>query len=163
MKKLVESKTKVRFQDCDPFNHLNNRSYLDYFMNHREDMLLETYDLDIYKMARTIGKSWVVASNQIAYLKPAFLMETVVMQSQLIYFDKSSLKVEMRMYNADKSKLKAVLWSTFVHFNLLNQKREIHDDELMQFFPEILNPTEVKTFEERMMQIRSKMQTTVSN
>ena len=81
---IVTSQTKIRFQDCDPFNHLNNANYINYFMNHREDMLIKHYDIDIYKMAKAIGKSWVSSSSQIAYLRPAFLMETVTIESQLV-------------------------------------------------------------------------------
>ena len=29
LRTVLESRTKVRFQDCDPFNHLNNLSHLD--------------------------------------------------------------------------------------------------------------------------------------
>ena len=35
MKKLpntLQSTVKIRFQDCDPFNHLNNAAYLNYFV-----------------------------------------------------------------------------------------------------------------------------------
>ncbi len=31
--KLWESKVLIRFSDCDPFNHLNNARYIDYFIN----------------------------------------------------------------------------------------------------------------------------------
>ena len=146
---LLESQTKIRFQHCDPFNHLNNGSYIDYFMNHREDELLKNYSIDIYKMARSIGKSWVSSSNQIAYLKPAFLMETVTIQSQLIRFTDSELHVEMRMYNHDKSQLKAVIWCGFTHFNLLEQKREQHNEDLMTLFSTVLNPVDATSFKER--------------
>ena len=152
--KIVSSTTKIRFQDCDPFNHLNNGSYINYFMNHREDQLLDHYDIDIYKMARTIGVSWVSSSNQIAYLKPAFLMETVTIESQLIYHDSSHLKVEMRMYNEDKSQLKAVIWCGFVHFNLLKQSRETHADKLVSLFKSIVNPVNAINFEERILQFK---------
>ena len=53
MKKLpntLQSTVKIRFQDCDPFNHLNNAAYLNYFVNAREDQILEQYGIDIYKM-----------------------------------------------------------------------------------------------------------------
>jgi len=153
---LVESKTKIRFQDCDPFNHLNNGNYINYFMNHREDQLIEHYDIDVYKMAASEGKSWVSSSNQIAYLKPAFLMETVVIESQLIHYTKSKLLVEMRMFNEDKSHLKAVIWCGFAHFNLLTQGKEIHTEEFMGLFEEIINPVEGKSFEERIEVIRAK-------
>ncbi|PIA77687.1 thioesterase [Gaetbulibacter sp. 4G1] len=151
---VLESKTKIRFQDCDPFNHLNNGSYIDYFMNHREDALIEHYNVDIYKMAKTLGKSWVSSSNQIAYLKPAFLMETVSIESQLIKFTDSELYVEMRMYNENKSHLKAIIWCGFVHFNLLQQKRETHTEDLMQLFEKVINPVDANAFETRIGQLR---------
>ena len=151
---VLQSKTKIRFQDCDPFNHLNNGSYINYFMNHREDALIDHYDIDIYKMAKLEGKSWVSSSNQIAYLKPAFLMETVVIESQLIRFTNSELHVEMRMYNEDKSHLKAIIWCGFVHFNLLKQKRDIHTEDLMQLFKKVNNPVNVFIFEERLIQMK---------
>ncbi len=34
---VLGSKTKIRFQDCDPFNHLNNAAYINYLINARED------------------------------------------------------------------------------------------------------------------------------
>ena len=46
-KKVLESKMKVRFHDCDPFNHLNNSRYIDYIVTARGDQLLENYNLDI--------------------------------------------------------------------------------------------------------------------
>lgn len=153
--KVLESKTKIRFQDCDPFNHLNNGSYTSYFMNHREDVLIEYYNVDIYNMAKKLGKSWVSSSNQIAYLKPAFLMETITIESQLIQFNSSELKVEMRMFNKDKRQLKAIIWSGFVFFNLLEQKRESHSEDLMTLFKNINNPIQAKTFDERLKELKS--------
>ncbi|MDO5972035.1 acyl-CoA thioesterase [Flavivirga aquimarina] len=154
---VLQSKTKVRFQDCDPFNHLNNGSYINYFMNHREDVLIQHYDIDIYKMAKETGKSWVSSSNQIAYLKPTFLMETIVLESQLIRFTNSELYVEMRMYNEDKSHLKAIIWCGFVYFDLLKQKRETHTEDLMLLFENVNNPVNAATFEERIIKLKSKI------
>lgn len=151
---VLESKTKVRFQDCDPFNHLNNAAYLNYFMNAREDQLIDNYGIDIYKMARKEGKSWVVGSNQIAYLKPAFLMEEIVIQSQLLQFGNSHLLVELRMLNSDKTEIKAIMWSTFVHFNLLQQKRETHSEEFMALFKNVVNPTTEPSFEQRISAVK---------
>lgn len=151
---ILESKAKIRFQDCDPFNHLNNGSYIDYFMNHREDVLIKHYNIDIYKIAKTESKSWVSSSNQIAYLKPAFLMETVTIESQLIKYNDSELHVEMRMYNENKGHLKAVIWCGFVHFNLLEQKREIHSKNLMQLFENVHNPVQKNSFEARIVQLK---------
>lgn len=152
--KVLESKTKIRFQDCDPFNHLNNSSYINYFMNHREDVLIENYNLDIYKKAKLEGKSWVSSTNQIAYLKPSFLMETVVIESQLIEFDNKNLKVEMRMFNDDKNQIKSIIWCGFAYFNLLTQKREIHTEDLMQLFDNVHLPINEKTFEDRINKLK---------
>jgi acyl-CoA thioester hydrolase len=105
-------------------------------------------------MARKEGKSWVSSSNQIAYLKPALLSETVIIESQLISFDTSDLKVEMRMYNADKSNLKSIIWCNFVHFNLLEQKRQNHNESLMQLFKSIEKPINIVNFEERIIQLK---------
>ena len=146
---VLTSRTKVRFQDCDPFNHLNNAAYLNYFINAREDQLIDNYGIDIYKMARKEGKSWVVGSNQIAYLKPAFLMEEVIIESQLLQFEESQLLVELRMLNSDRSEIKAIMWSTFVHFNLLQQKREPHSEEFLNLFNNVVNPVPQPSFEKR--------------
>lgn len=159
--KLLESKVKIRFQDCDPFNHLNNAAYLNYLINAREDQVLEQYGLDIYNMAKTNGISWVTASNQISYIRPAFLMEEVVINSQLLLVKDSSIKVELKMWNKDKTEIKAVMWSTFVHFNLLKQKTEKHSEELIKLFKSVVNPIDTNVFEERILSI--KKQTVVLN
>ena len=153
LEKVLESQTKIRFQDCDPFNHLNNANYINYMINAREDQIIEHYDLDIYKMARTIGKSWVSSKNQIAYLKPALLMETVSIDSQLIHFNDTELLVEIRMWDANKTQLKAVLWASFVHFDLLKQKRTTHNDELLGLFSQIILPINSTDFNDRIKQL----------
>ena len=153
--KVLESTAKIRFQDCDPFNHLNNAEYLNYMINAREDQLIANYGIDIYEMARTQGKSWVVGSTQIAYLKPAFTMEDVKISSQLLHFTDSTLTVEMRMNGLAKNDLKAVMWSNFVHFNLLKQQREIHSQKFMNLFEQVTNPVAETTFESRISTFRA--------
>ena len=118
MTKTFESEALVRFPDCDPFNHLNNARYLDYFMNAREDHLRRGMDFSLYDVARERGVGWVVGVNHIAYLRPAMLMDTVVIDSTLLAWREREVVVEMRMWNAAKTELKALLWSTFVHVNL---------------------------------------------
>jgi YbgC/YbaW family acyl-CoA thioester hydrolase len=153
MSKILESKIRVRFQDCDPFNHLNNSSYLDYFFNSREDQLLSNYDIDIYKHADQTGKGWVVVSNQISYFKPALLTETVTIQSQIVAFSERSLQLEMRMFDESKRVLKSVMWSKFVYVDIKSQKGARHSEDFMKLFKSVLLPIEAKTFEERMQNI----------
>src|SRR5689334_23685642 len=132
--KIWESRVLIRFPDCDPFNHLNNARYIDYFINAREDHIMKHMGFNIYHYAAERGLGWVVSKNQIVYLKPAFLMETVLIDSTILQLDEKSLTVEMKMWNEDQSKLKSVLWSQFVHINMQTQKPAPHSDDMMHLF-----------------------------
>ncbi|MFC2109527.1 acyl-CoA thioesterase [Bacteroidota bacterium] len=152
--KILESSKKIRFQDCDPFNHLNNGRYVDYYINSREDQLLENYNIDLFKIIQTEGIGWVVSNNQVAYIKPVFTMEEIVFQSQLISYAPKHIKVEMRMWNKDKTVLKSIAWFGFVPFNLKTNSVALHDEKFMKLFEEVLLPVDEKTFEERELFLR---------
>lgn len=156
--KVFETEVIIRFPDCDPFNHLNNGRYIDYFMNAREDHLMKFMDFNLYKYAKDNGVAWVVSQNQIAYLRPALLMETVVIQTTLISMNQRGVRVEMRMWNKDKTSLKSLLWADFVHINLQTQRSIAHSESLDHFFSIFLNqlPGEHATFDERLVFLRSK-------
>lgn len=157
--RVLESKVLIRFPDCDPFNHLNNSRYLDYFINAREDHLWQNDHFNIYSYGKEHGKSWVVGQNQIVYLKPAMLMETIVIQSRLLKLNTTDIQVEMMMWNKDKTQLKSVMWSVFVHFNLALQKRDEHAIELMDYFKKYEYPLEKEMdFEQRIKQLRAELQ-----
>jgi len=156
MKKVLESKAKVRFQDCDPFNHLNNSKYIDYFINAREDQLVDNYDLDIYKLAFTEGVSWVVGSNQICYLKPASTMETITISTQVIDYSPNSIQVELRMYNEEKTELKAIMWSRFVHIDMKTKRSIQHASKYLELFESVKVPVMEQIFEERIAAIKNK-------
>lgn len=153
--KILESKTKIRFQDCDPLNHLNNSKYLDYLINAREDQLIEHYNLNIFENAKNTGTTWVVGTHQIAYVRPAFVMETVTIDSQLIHYGKKQLLVEIRMWNEDKTELKCVLWSSFIHFNILKGKAHEHHENFMKLFASAVLPVNETSFEERVKKLRT--------
>ncbi|MEX0845699.1 MAG: acyl-CoA thioesterase [Balneolaceae bacterium] len=156
MNKILQSTIKIRFQDCDPFNHLNNAKYIDYFINAREDQLAEYYDIDVYDNAFKEGLVWVVASNQISYLNPANTMETVIIESQLIKFSSKKLIVEMRMWDKNKIQLKSVVWISFVHFNLNKKKTSSHSSDFIALFEKVVLPVEQTTFEARIRQLTVK-------
>lgn len=154
--KLWESKSLIRFPDCDPFNHLNNARYIDYFINAREDHIMANMNFNIYHYAAQNGLGWVVSKNQVAYLKPAFLMETVVIDSTLLQVADKEVFVEMKMWNERKDKLKSVLWSHFVHINMKTQRAEKHSKELMELFKPFENPLPSPIgFDERVEQLRT--------
>lgn len=149
MEKIPTSKITIRFQDCDPFNHLNNSKYIDYMMNAREDHLIEHYNLNVYDEAKYKGLSWVVGSNQLLYFSPATNMETVLIETQLIKYSSKNLTVEMRMWDGNRTRIKALLWSTFVHFNLKEKKTHSHAQDFLDLFEQVVLPVEQTTFEAR--------------
>jgi len=157
LEKNPESKSIIRFPDCDPFNHLNNSKYIDYFLNAREDQLSQHYNLDLYKIAAEKGIGWVVSEHNIVYLKPANLMETVVIQTRLISFNEKEVTVEFTMRNENKSSLKSILWTRFSHFNLATKKSEIHSEKFMDLFREVVVPLNVTGFEERVEELKGKL------
>ena len=113
-------------------------------------------NFNIYHYAAQNGLGWVVSKNQIAYLKPAFLMETVVIDSTLLHAGNREVMVEMKMWNERKDKLKSVLWSNFVHINMKTQKPENHSNDLMELFKPLENPlTSALSFDERIEQLRT--------
>ena len=148
--KEIESKMQARFPDCDPFNHLNNSKYLDYFINAREDQLIEFYNFDIHKLAREKGIAWVVAQTQIAYIVPVDVMEVVTIQTRLLSYSTKSLLLEGTMWDENKTHVKSVMWSHYVHYNLKTKVSYEHSEELLRFFQEIQYPLENNmTFDER--------------
>tara|TARA_R110002072_G_scaffold200889_10_gene358572 strand:- start:510 stop:995 length:486 start_codon:yes stop_codon:yes gene_type:complete len=149
MNNLLRSTTKIRFQDCDPFNHLNNSKYIDYLINAREDQILEEYNLDMYSHIKKNQAGWVVSSHQIAFLKPAFLMEEVSIESQLFSYDQNSLEVEMKMLDKSGQKIKSLLWTQFFYFDLKSQQKTEHPTDLMELFASVLNPIDQNSFKER--------------
>ena len=157
MKTTFESTSLIRFPDCDPYNHLNNRRYLDYFINAREDHLMRDMGFNIYQEAQERGTSWVVGINRIAYLRPAMLMETVVIDSTLIRWGERDVLVEMRMWDREKSSLKALLWSTFVHVDLRTGRSIPHTAEDAERFKkyEAPLPDPAMNFEQRIAQLRA--------
>lgn len=158
--RILRSMRKVRFQDCDPFNHLNNSKYLDYFLNEREDQVFLQQGLNIFKMIEEDKLAWVVVSHQISYLIPALTMETVTIESQLITFSKKSLSVEMRMLDQTGKILKAVMWTSYVFVNLDTQQPVNHSKNLFEMFEEVILPVGTDSFQERIrdlkLQFRSK-------
>lgn len=155
--KILESKMKVRFHDCDPFNHLNNSRYIDYIMTARGDQLQDSYGFDIYQLLQQQGICWVFAQTQISYLSPAYLMEMITIQTQLLAYTSKSLLLEARVWNDDKTVLKAIMWAKFVHFNLATKKTEEHSAQLMEFFQGIVYPLEQQPdFESRVKALMHK-------
>lgn len=148
--KLLESKSRIQYQDCDPFNHLNNSKYIDYIMAARTEQLLEHYDFNTSEVVAKQGIGWVAAQTQISYFHPASWMDLVTIETRLTRFSESSVVVEALMWDEHKTRLKAIMWSKLVHFDIKTQRSFTHSEELMNLFREIHFPIENNpTFDER--------------
>ncbi len=154
--KVLESTAVVRFQDCDPFGHLNNARFVDYFMNARTDQLQAQYDFNIFAVGQEIGSNWVVSKTEIAFLLPAMLMETVRIQTQLILATERKLVVEGIMFDESGRQIKSVAWVEFTFVNLANGRPASHTNELMELFNAVQVNQIFKnaTFDERIAKLR---------
>ncbi|RAU82617.1 acyl-CoA thioesterase [Pontibacter arcticus] len=156
--KLLESTARVRFEDCDPFGHLNNSRYIDYFLNAREDQLRENYELDIYAHMKQSGKVWVVSSNQIAYLRELKLMEEVKIQTCLRWYTANEILMEAKMLDIENGSIKAVIWMRFAYIDARKGKRENHEPEIEAIFKAVAIDGEGKQnlyFEDRVKELKA--------
>ncbi|WP_205502970.1 acyl-CoA thioesterase [Rufibacter psychrotolerans] len=155
---VLESQTRIRFDHCDPFGHLNNSAFLNYFQNEREDQVEAAYGLDIHAFFRKTGRAWVVGQNQIVYLSPALVRELVTIQTSIRQVSETSMLVEHLMFDAEKKKLKSVLWTKFVYIDVRKNERAQHEPELMELFKEVVVKEETPAlFEDRVKQLREQM------
>jgi YbgC/YbaW family acyl-CoA thioester hydrolase len=132
MEKAPVSFYKVRFNDCDPLGHLNNSKYIDYFLNAREDHLLDHYGIDLRDWA-VKGIVFVVSHHEIRYLRPVMYNERIGIQSALIGWGDNWLLVEMLLFDEARQQLKAVLWTTFTRIDPRTGKRVSHPADFMEW------------------------------
>ena len=155
LKKILESNIRIQYQDCDPFNHLNNSRYIDYMMAARTEQLLENYDFNTAAIAQKQDVGWVSVQTKISYLLPTVWMEVVNIETRLIAYSNSSLLVEAVMRNEGKTHIKAIMWAKLVHVNIKAQHSLKHSEELMNLFGQIHYPIEhYPTFEERVKTVK---------
>lgn len=131
--KRTESKSIIRFQDCDPLNHLNNAKYFDYYFNSREDQQALLYGFKGDYPFKTYYHSWVVYQHQIAYIRPANVSEWVTVLSSVIYFDETTKVVEYVMTDEHKQELKNVMWTTSKYISVATGKLTPHHPEIMEY------------------------------
>jgi len=82
-------------------------------------------------------------------------METVTIRSMILKIDERSILVEMSMWDDQNIAVKAVLWTTFVHYNLKTQRPEKHEQKFIEMFQPYENPLPVAiTIDERAKQLR---------
>ena len=137
MEKILQSFYTVRFNDCDPFSHLNNARYIDYFLNAREDHLDSYYQLRLTDFAKR-GIGWVVNTHDIQYTRPAVYNERISIESCLTELGAAHLVVKMRMQDETRQINKAILLSRFTCINLKTGRKEPHPDDFMAFAEQVV-------------------------
>ena len=129
----TKSRTIIRFQDCDPLQHLNNAKYFDYFFNAREDQVPKLYGVELRDLISKFGAIWVVYNHHIAYLRSAMLGEWVSIRTRLIWYNEDTLVIEYIMLDEQESHLKTVLWTTLKYVSMETSKTAKHADELTEY------------------------------
>lgn len=159
MIQTMKTVKRVNFEDCDPFAHLNNANYLNYFLTAREEQLRTNGVLDIFKHAEESGNSWAVASHGINYLKPARLGEELEIWSRMLSTESFINLVEFVMLNHRTKQIKSVMHTRFAYFSIQKAKPVTPGKELKSLFRKIaLFPDrKISTFsiDNRMEKIKS--------
>ena len=155
--KETESRTVIRFQDCDPLQHLNNAKYFDYFFNAREDQVPKLYGIEMIDMIRKYQATWVVYNHNISYIRPAMVGEWVRIMSRIIWHDHHSIVVEYYMTDDSKKELKTLLWSTMRYVNIDSGKSTDHKDGVLDFVNATVDWVDIHqvSIRDRIKEIRS--------
>lgn len=156
--KVLESQVLIRFEDCDPFGHLNNGRFIDYFTNAREDQVREYYGFDVYKHIKENGKGWVVTSNQVQYIREVKFMETKLIRTSLRWYTSSDILVEGHMVDPKTQTILSVIWTRLTYIDLKKGGRTEHGQELMDLYNAVAilgNYKPDMTFEERVKELRA--------
>lgn len=132
-KKVMQSRSIIRFQDCDPLNHLNNSKYFDYYFNAREDQVADLFDFKFSEVFQQYHSIWVVYQHQIAYLRPAGVNEWVQIYSRVIHFDADTLLTEYYMTDEDSTEVKNVLITTSKYIDSRTGRRTTHQPFMMDY------------------------------
>jgi acyl-CoA thioester hydrolase len=143
----TESRVIIRFQDCDPLQHLNNA----------EDQVAKLYGFNPGQLFQEYKTSWVVYQHQIAYVRPALVSEWVRIMSRIIFFNEDTTITEYYMTDDRKQQLKNVLWVTSKYIDVQTGKRISHHPAVMDLLDAIKVPhfdLEKTTFNERIREVK---------
>lgn len=137
MIKTMKSPKRVNFEDCDPFSHLNNANYINYFLTAREEQLRTNDVLNIFEHVKATGNGWAVTSHNILYLKPSLLGEELEIWTRMLCFDRYRNLVEFVMSCPQKKQLKSIMHSEFAYISIKKSKPVPVDEHILELFKEI--------------------------
>jgi len=141
----TESRVVVRFQDCDPLQHLNNAKYFDYFFNAREDQVPKLYGVEMIDFIRKYNAAWVIYNHNISYIRPAKVGEWVRAMSRIIWHDHQSVVVEYYMTDDSKEELKTLLWTTMRYVHIKDGKSTPHEGAVADFLKAVSDSVDISS------------------
>jgi YbgC/YbaW family acyl-CoA thioester hydrolase len=137
MIQTMKTPKRGNFEDCDPFSHLNNTHYINYFLTAREEQLRTNGVLDIFEHVKATGNGWAVTAHNILYLKPSLLGEELEIWSRMLSFDRYKNLVEFVMICPEKNQLKSVMHSEFAYISIKKAKPVAIDDQMLNLFEQV--------------------------
>jgi thioesterase III len=155
----TESRTVVRFQDCDPLQHLNNAKYFDYFFNAREDQVPKLYGVEMIDFIRKYKAAWVIYNHNISYVKPAKVGEWVRVMSRVLWHNHNTVVLEYYMTDDSKKELKTLLWTTMRYVTLDNGKSTQHEGAVLDFLQAVSQNVDISNMSitERVKALKTKL------
>ncbi|MCC5936568.1 MAG: acyl-CoA thioesterase [Lunatimonas sp.] len=140
--KETESRVVIRFQDCDPLQHLNNAKYFDYFFNAREDQVPKLYGVEMIDFIRKYKAAWVIYNHNISYIRPAKVGEWVRIMSRVVWYDHQTVVVEYYMTDDSKEELKTLMWTTMRYVTMVDGRSTPHEGAVADFLKAVVDPIE---------------------
>src|SRR5690606_37407163 len=92
--RVLVSRERVKFADADPYGHLASGAYVNMVMNHRVEALDDLVGFSILQYARS-GIAFPARSVEVAYLRPAFVGESLELASWIEALRDSSFEVRV--------------------------------------------------------------------
>ncbi|WP_143961538.1 acyl-CoA thioesterase [Litoribacter populi] len=158
--KETESRVVIRFQDCDPLQHLNNAKYFDYFFNAREDQVPKLYGVEMIDFIKKYKAAWVVYNHNISYVRPAKVGEWVRIMTRILWYDHNTVLVEYYMTDDSRKELKTVLWTTLKYVTIKEGKLTSHDGAVVDYLKATSENLDISEMElkQRVKAIKQKLQ-----
>ncbi len=123
MSKVHHCQIQVRGYELDSYQHVNHANYLNYLEHARWQFL---YSEGITLPRLNEWKRWpVIAEINIKYLKPAFMGETLDIETQVTGMRRVGFALEQRIYRSGILILEAKIGSVIV--NELGRPDEVPD------------------------------------
>ena len=111
--RVLVNRERVKFADADPYGHLASGGYVNMVMSHRVEVLEDLVGFSIMRYAGS-GVAFPARNVEVAYLRPAFVGETLEVGSWVEEFGTSSFEVRAIVSGANDRAARALAKVQFV-------------------------------------------------